>query len=175
MNKKAKAFLIPLAAFAVTVTGASAFNQEVLEEAGLSDEQISAFEAAHELRQEGNRDGARDILVEAGVDEETMHKVRESMREHREANRDAVKEAVDNNDYDAFQDAVEGSPIAEIVDTEADFEQFVKAHDLREEAREIMEDLGFEKPDKGERGQDQGHGQSPRGHGQGGFGGVREN
>lgn len=168
MNK-AKAFLIPVAAFAVTVTGASAFNSEVLKEAGLSNSEISAFEEARELRQEGDKDAARDVLAAAGINEETMTQVRKAMREHREAHRDAIEEAVDNNDYEAFQVAVEGSPMAEIVDTEEDFEQFVKVHKLRAEAREIMDELGFERPERGEGGQGGGH----RGHGGGYFGGPR--
>ncbi len=160
MNKKAKALLIPLAAFAVTVTGASAFNSEVLEKAGLSNDEISAFESAHELRSEGDREGARDVLVEAGVDMETMHKVREAMHEYRSEHKEAVHEAVENNDYEAFLEAVEGSPIADIVTSEDDFDLFVEAHELRAEgdkeaAKEIMAELGF--PEKEGRGHKYGH------------------
>ena len=140
--------LLPIAAFALTATTANAFNSEVLAEAGLNEDQIAAFEVAHELRKEGDRNGARDILIEAGVDFETIQAVREAMREHRHEVRSAIRAAVEDNDYNAFKEAVVGSPIADIVTTEDDFERFVEAHELRaegnrEEARDILEDLGF--------------------------------
>ncbi|MFT7507561.1 MAG: hypothetical protein ACI92I_000721 [Acidimicrobiales bacterium] len=149
MKNKTKALLIPIAAFAVTVTGASAFNSVVLENAGLDTAQITAFEQAHELRKEGDKEAARDVLVEAGVDMETMQAVRGAMKEHRQEMKSAIYEAVGNNDYQAFIDAIEGSPLVDIITSESDFELFVQAHTLRaegdrEEAKEIMEDLGFE-------------------------------
>jgi uncharacterized protein YgbK (DUF1537 family) len=149
MNTKAKALLIPVAAFAVTVTGASAFNSEVLERAGLNDTQISAFEEAHELRIEGDREAAREVIVDAGIDQDTLESVREAMKEHRQETRTAISEAVEDEDYDAFQEAIEGTPLADLITSEDDFELFVEAHELREAgdkeaAKEIMEDLGFE-------------------------------
>ncbi len=39
----AKSLLIPIAAFALTVTGAQAFNGQILQEAGLIEDQIVAF------------------------------------------------------------------------------------------------------------------------------------
>ena len=160
-----KSILIPVAAFAVTATGVSAFNSDVLENAGLSNAEISAFEEAHELRKDGDREGARDVLLDAGIDQDTMERVREAMREHRQEHRAAIREAVENEDYDAFKDVVEGSPLADIITSENDFKQFVEAHELREEgnheeAREIMEDLGFERKGPG-------HGHGKRGFGKG--------
>ncbi len=148
---KLKTALIPIAAFAVTVTTASAFNTDVLEQAGLSDDQISAFEEAKELRESGDREGARDVLVEAGIDEETMHSIREAMKEFRDERRDAVHEAVENEDYDAFLEAIAGSPLADIIDTEEEFKSFIEAHELmqagdREAAKEIFDELGLERP-----------------------------
>ena len=140
----AKALLIPIAAFAVTVTGASAFNSEILEKAGLNSEQISAFEEAHELREDGDREGARDILTEAGLDEDTLKSIREAFQEERETKRSAINEAVEDGDYDAFTKAIEGSPLADIITSEDDFELFKEAHEHRAAAREIMEELGFE-------------------------------
>ena len=149
MNKTAKSLLIPIAAFAVTVTGVSAFNEDVLEKAGLSKDQISAFEEAHELRKDGDKEGARDILMDAGIDLETMHNVREVMHKHREAMKNDIDEAIENNDYEAFLSAIEGSPLADIINSESDFELFKEAHELKmtgdhKEAHEIMEELGFE-------------------------------
>lgn len=161
---KATSLLIPVAAFAVTATSVSAFNPDVLQEAGLSDEQITAFAEARELKQDGDRDGARDVLIEAGIDQETMESVREAVREHRTERREAVGEAIDNNDFTAFQTAIEGSPLADIVTTEADFELFAEARALkeagdREAAREILDELGIEKkPGKQHRGGERGGG-----------------
>ena len=169
MNKTAKALLIPVASFAVTVTGVSAFNSQVLEEAGLSNEEISAFEEARELHMEGNKDAARDVLAEAGIDLDTMHKVRMAMHEHKKEMRSAVDEAVKAKDFAAFVEAVEGSPLKDIVTTEADFNLFVEAHELREagereEAKKIMEELGF--PEKMGHVDGKDEGLSP-GHGKG--------
>jgi hypothetical protein len=146
---QAKTLLIPIAAFALSATGVSAFNSEILEKAGLTQEQISAFETAHELRKEGDRDAARDVLSQAGIDLETMESVREVMHAHKDAMRTAIDIAVDNGDYEAFLKAIEGSPLADIVTSQDDFKLFSQAHELHEggkyhEAREIMEGLGFE-------------------------------
>jgi hypothetical protein len=149
MKNKTKALLIPIAAFAVTVTGASAFNSSVLENAGLDTQQIAAFEQAHDLRKGGDKEAARDVLVEAGVDMDTMKEVKGAMQEYRKQMHEAVEDAVKNGDYDAFLEAVAGSPVSEIVDTPEEFALFTEAFDLRESgdtdaAREIMADLGFE-------------------------------
>ncbi|MCB9811926.1 hypothetical protein H6783_03355 [Candidatus Nomurabacteria bacterium] len=166
---KGKSLLIPIAAFAVTVTGAQAFNSEVLDMAGLSEEQKSAFEEARELREEGDREGARDVLIEAGIDEDTMDKVREAMHEYRDEHRAAIDEAVANNDYDAFKEAIAGSPLEEIIQNEDDFAIFVEAHDLRaagehDEAKALMDELGFMPPQDREShgmGMDRGRGEPP--------------
>ncbi len=157
MNTKTKALLIPIAAFAVTVTGAQAFNSEVLEKAGLSGEQISAFEQAHELRKEGDKEAARDVIVEAGIGIDTMHAVREAMQTHRKEMKSEMHTAIENEDYEAFLEAVAGSPLSDIITTEDDFARFVEAHTLRVEgehqaAREIMEDLGFEPKERDGKG-----------------------
>lgn len=149
MKNKTKALLIPLAAFAVTVTGASAFNSDVLMKAGLTEEQISAFEEAHELRKDGDKEGARNLIAEAGIDIDTLSSVREAMHEHKKEMHTAIDEAVEAGNYEAFLVAIEGSPLADIITSEEDFNLFVEAHELRESgdkeaAHEIMEDLGFE-------------------------------
>lgn len=146
--------MIPVAAFAVTVTGASAFNSDVLEKLNidLTSEQVSALEEVHEMRQEGaDRDEVREVLDEAGLDRETMQEIREAAREHRGEVREAVDEALENEDYDAYLAAVSDTPRAGLIDSEADFAKLVEAHELREAgdlegAREIMSELGFEKP-----------------------------
>lgn len=152
-----KNLLIPVAAFAVAVTGVQAFSSDLLQEAGLTDTQIEAFEEARELREEGDREGARDVLVSAGIDEEVMHAIREVMHEERDAMRAAMDEALENNDFEAFKAAIEGSPLADIINTEDDFALFKEAREHREAARTIMEELGFEGPGHGGQGGHLGH------------------
>lgn len=148
---EAKTLLIPLAAFALSATGVSAFNSEVLQRAGLTQEQISAFQEARELRQEGKREEARDVLVESGIDLETMESVREEMHKFKLKLHTAIETSLENNDYEGFLEAIKGSPLQDIVTTKEDFEQFKEAHELHEEgkhdeAREIMEELGVIRP-----------------------------
>jgi predicted DNA binding protein len=73
---KSKPFLIAVAAFALSASGVQAFgNSHMLERAGLSQAQISAFEIAREKRESGDLRGARDVLLEAGVDETVLRSV----------------------------------------------------------------------------------------------------
>lgn len=154
-----KSLLIAIAAFAVTATGAQAFvGPDVLRRAGLSEEQVAALEVARSLRAEGDQKKARDVLVKAGIDESTMATVRSLVHEARRA----MHEAVESGDYTAFKVAVAETPLADIITTEADFEQFKKAHDLRrvgeyEEAQAIFNDLGVVSPSAGRRGGEEYH------------------
>lgn len=138
-----KSLLIPLAAFAVAVTGVQAFSSDILLRAGLNDEQIAAFEVAKELRAEGDREAARDILIEAGIDEKTMHAIREAMHSERSGMHEAMKVTLEAGDFAAFKVAVEGSPIADLITSEADFALFKEAHEHKEAANAIMVELGF--------------------------------
>jgi hypothetical protein len=141
---QSKSLLIAIAAFAVTATGVQAYGgSDLLEKAGLSQEQISAFETAREKRQSGDLSGARDTLVKAGVDE----KVLQAMHKASKQSRDAIRQALEKEDYQAFKAAVSGTPLGASVDTEADFQLFVQAHLLKEdgkwqEAKKILDELG---------------------------------
>jgi len=78
-----------------------------------------------------------------------MQEVKAAMKAHHAEKKEAVQAALQNGDYDAFLEAVEGSPLSNTVDTPEEFALFTEAHDLREAgdkqaAREIMEELGFE-------------------------------
>ncbi len=185
-----KQIMIPVAAFAVTVTGASAFNSAMLEkiDIDLSDSQVSALEEAHEMRIDGaDRDEVRDYLEESGIDQDTMGEIREAVHEARDISREAVQSALDDDDYDAFIIAIAGTPMADAIDSEADFETFKEAHELRqsgdhEGAAALMSELGIEKPEGhggpgGQGGEMRGGGENgPRGDGEGrgeGRGGSR--
>lgn len=150
LHMKSKPFLIAIAAFAVTATGVQAFQgTEILQRAGLTEDQIEAFETARELRESGDLDAARDALIDAGIDEEAIESVHKVMHEQR----DAIHNAVEAEDYEAFKAAVEGTPLADAIDTEEDFKKFVEAHALKEEgkwdeAKTILDKLGVKAPER---------------------------
>ena len=108
----------------------------------LTDEQRAAVEEARELRQTGDKEGARAIIENAGI--ELPERPDKGERSEK---REAVRAAVDANDYDAFVAATLDAPFADQV-TETFFASFVEAHELREAgdkegAREILEGLGL--------------------------------
>ncbi len=160
INMQSKSLLIAIAAFAVTATGAQAFvGTNYLNQSGLSTQQVEAFTQARELRRKGEVVKARDLLVEAGVTEETLKSLREASR----ASHDAMHNAVVENNFEAFREAIEGTPLYDIVNTKEDFALFREAHELRmdgkfDEAKEIFDDLGM--PDRemnGKMGMGKGH------------------
>lgn len=146
--------MIPVAAFAVTVTGASAFSGDLLQklDLNLTTEQISTLEEVHELRQDGgDREQIKAMLDNAGLDKEKMNEIKEAAHGYQEEQRTAIHEAIANEDFAAYQAAVVNSPRADLIDSEANFQKLIEAQQLRasgdhEGAREIMSELGFEKP-----------------------------
>lgn len=147
---QSKSLLIAIAAFAVTATGVQAYGgADMLQKAGLTEDQISAFETAREKRQSGDIIGARDTLVKAGVDEKVLVAMHKASKEAK----DAIRQAVEKGDYAAFKSAVVGTPLADSIDTEADFKRFVEAHLLKEdgkwqEAKKILDELGVKAPQR---------------------------
>lgn len=155
-----KSLFVAVAAFAVTASGVHAFGStEILTKAGLSDDQVVAVQEAQELKASGDVEAAKETLKSAGITKETMSQIREVAKEAKQA----VKDAIEAGDYNAFVLAVGDSPLADVVETEADFNQFVEAHELRLEgdrdgAKEILTELGVDtekfgnkKGHKGER------------------------
>lgn len=166
-----KQIMIPVAAFAVTVTGASAFGGDgyMLDKLDiLSSDEKAAFEEAREIR-ETSRTEAHQVLEDAGIDDARMEEIHEAMREAREAHRAEMDQILSDGDYDAFVEAVAGTPLADQITSEADFEKFVEAHELRqsgdfEGAQEIMDELGIERPGKGMGGGRHGEGFGQKGN-----------
>lgn len=170
--------LVPVTAFLFTVTGASAFTGGAwlsdlsADDLGVTEAQKTALEEAFTLRQDA-REKAQDTIEDAGITTEQMREVHDVMRDAREGHREAVRDAVENNDHDAFQSAVAGTPRADTIDTEAKFAKLVEAHELMEEgdregAREIMEELGLERgPGFGGKGMMRAGGGEGYGRGQG--------
>jgi Rad3-related DNA helicase len=127
-----KYVLIPVAALAITTTSASAFTgTNPFAKLDLTDEQTAAFEEAHEIR-ENAREEAKQVLEAAGIDEATLQEMHDTMREARHEAFDTVKTAIENNDYAAFTAAVANTPMADTIDTEAEFAKLVEADNLRD-------------------------------------------
>jgi len=143
---QSKSLLIAIAAFAVTTTGVHAYGGKViLDKVGLTEAQQSAFEQAHELKASGDTVAARDVLMQAGIDETTLRLIHQAKQEVRQN----ILAALEAEDYQAFMTAVLGTPLAEVITTEADFEYFLDAHELRldgdyEAARQLLTELGIQ-------------------------------
>ncbi len=157
-----KHIIVPVAAFAVTATAASAFGPGMLSNLGvdLTETQIEAIEEARKLHRDGDLEGAQEVLEDAGLDEAILDKLHDASREQR----DAVRTAIENDDYDAFSSLVTEGPLAEVITSKADFEKLVEAHTLmsdgdREAAEAIYDELGLERRQGGVGGPEgKGHG-----------------
>ena len=130
--------LAAAAIFGIIAT-ASASQDGVFE--NLTEEQKAAMEQVRELKEEGNHEEARAIAEEAGL----PHK---HGRHHQD--REAVKEAIENNDYEAFLEVTKDHPFAEDI-TEEKFTVLVEIHELREAgdfeaARALAEEAGLKHP-----------------------------
>ena len=144
---QSKSLLIAIAAFAVTTSGVFAYSgNSILERANLSAEQKTAITRARELKESGKLDAARDSLVEAGIDEEVLKKLHEAKHQvERE-----MQAALVAGDYAAFTLAIAETPLADIITSEADFEQFRAAQELKDNgdfivAKELFDDPEFRK------------------------------
>ena len=146
-----KQLFIPVALFALSATGASAYSGTSMVESldlGLSQTQVSALQEAREVRST-SRVEAKKILQDAGITKTKMKEIRKAVRTEVKAHFSAVKTAVTNNDYNAFKTAVAGTKMAEKVASEADFAKLVQAQALfksgdKEGAKKLMNELGFE-------------------------------
>ena len=134
-----KSLLIAIAAFAVTTTGVYAYGgEEIMEKAGLNESQVQAIQEARELKLTGRADKARERLKEAGVDEKILHKLKEIAKEARLD----IHGALLNNDFELFKNLINGSPLADIISSEIEFQDFKEAYLERQSGRVLR---GFEK------------------------------
>lgn len=146
-----KQLFIPVALFALSATGASAYSGTSMVESlnlGLSQTQISALQEAREVRSTSRVD-AKKILQDAGITKDKLKEIRTALKTKIKAHVQAVKTAVTNNDYAAFKTATAGTKMAEKVSSEEDFAKFVQATVLfkagdKAGAKEILTELGFE-------------------------------
>ena len=83
-----------------------------------------------------------------GLSDETREQIKvdkEIWMAEREAKREEVRAALETGDYNAWVQAVgEDAPVLEKINAD-NFSRFVEAHELREQAGSIMEELGFER------------------------------
>lgn len=128
---QSKSLLIAIAAFAVATTSVSAYNgtKTAGRNGGLEGEKTDAIEEAQERCRNNDRLGARDVLLASGISEKDLKLLYREQKEHQRA----IHEAIEKNDYKAFKKAIEGLPLADIVTTKADFEQFRQAHQYKKE------------------------------------------
>jgi hypothetical protein len=117
----------------------------------LTEEVFLAFEEAHSLMEKGDREGAAEILEAAGINfpPHTRYgfgkgQVMNKGIGHGGSNQ-AVKEAIDNNDYNAWLEAISDTPMKNIANQEI-FNKMVAIHDARkagdrEKAKELHREL----------------------------------
>ncbi|RLC36847.1 hypothetical protein DRH27_04600 [Candidatus Falkowbacteria bacterium] len=90
-----------------------------------------------------------------GLSDETREQImadKEIWLAEREVRHEAVKTALDAGDYDAWIEAIgEDAPVLEKINS-GNFNRFIEAHELREQARSIMEELGVQGEGLGVRG-----------------------
>jgi hypothetical protein len=106
----------------------------------LSEDQQTAVTEARQLRDAGDKEGAKTLLEEVGVP------LKSKMRKARNHNED-VKAAIEEDNYEAFLTATANAPFGDQVD-EAFFGKIVEMHSLKESgdiesAEAIREELGL--------------------------------
>lgn len=114
----------------------------------LTPEQKQVLEKVHQLHQEGKREEAMSLIQSSGI---VLPEIKDP-EQHKERKRQ-FDIMIGSNDYEAFEQMVANTPMADIVDTQEKFDALVESHGLRdegkyEEAREVLEDAGIRLPGK---------------------------
>lgn len=114
----------------------------------VTEEKFLKMVGMHKLVKEGNFKKANQLRKELGMNFPMRP---ESLKKGRKAqprvNREAMMQAIENNDYQAYNVAVAGTKMGGLV-TEENFPKFVQMHNLLkegriEEARALSEELGM--------------------------------
>ena len=99
---------------------------------------------AHNLMESGDKEGAKEIMESLGLDEFFGKGPDGQMGDPEQFQ--AVKDALDNNDYQAWVDAISGTPkgdkMLEVIN-ESNFDKLVEIHNLRNQIQEISTELGL--------------------------------
>ena len=127
----------------VSLVGETRFGEQMLEI--ITEDNFDTFAEAHNLINEG-RELIQSLEIPRPV--RGSEKPTDEMKE----NREAIKAAVESGDYETWA-SLASDEMLEVISTEDDFNTLVEAHNMIQEGREIMEDLGVPKPPK--RGQHQ--------------------
>lgn len=113
----------------------------------INEETFAKLQEAHEQMEAGNYEEAKAIKEELGFNGFGRGGMGHRMKGFDPERHEAVKTALDAEDFTAWQEAVgEDSKVYEIIDTEAEFNRLLEAHDHMQAAKEIMEELGM--PDR---------------------------
>jgi len=121
----------------------------------ISEEEFESYKNMLDAREDGDIETARSISEDIGLTEmrEQRMEAKEALKEARTERRENVVNALEENDYDAWLEAIEGSPaeerMTEIIN-EDNFSDLIEIHELRVEgdndaAREAAIELGIPK------------------------------
>lgn len=116
----------------------------------VTEDNFAKFAEAHQLAKQGDLEGARAIREELGLNQGSRKGgLNKKGRGMDSETRGAIRQALENNDYEAWKNLKPDRPCAEELSQE-DFAELVEAHNLRqegnfEEAREIQQELGLGK------------------------------
>ena len=110
---------------------------------GLSQEQRKTLKKVHQLHSEGRYTEATSLITSAGI---ILPEIKDP-EQHKERKRQ-FDIMIDSSDYEAFEQTVANTPMADIIDTQEKFDALVESHQLREagrhdEAREVLRDAGI--------------------------------
>jgi len=84
------------------------------------------------------------VYASQAVSEKTKPNCDPEQRAEMQQKMEATRQAIEDNDYQAWAELVEGQPVAEII-SQDNFAKFVEMHQLRKQAQTIAEELGLNK------------------------------
>ena len=150
INKKTAISTLALIGLTLgTSVGAAEIAQRSARFEQLTTSQQSILEEAHELHKQGKDEEAKSLIQSAGIElPEKGQGHGDRKGEKGKAKFEMLKSVLESEDYEAFKIAIEGTPLANTIDTEEKFNAFLQAHELRiegkhEEAKEVLEEAGL--------------------------------
>ncbi len=163
-NKKLMNTVITLSALALI--GGGIIASQAASNASFEARNGKAMSGETRMGNRGVARGFENLSEEKKIEIETQ---RASRQAEAQADREAVEAAILANDYNSWKNAIgENNPFSDKITAE-NFTEFIKAHNLMNEAREILKGIGIENGPTMGLGRGQGNGQAMgRGHSQGG-------
>ena len=127
-------------------------NNKGIDESLITEDNFAKMKESHDLMQNGDKDAAMEIKNELG--ELGFGSKYKKGGKFDPEKREAVINALDNNDYNAWKEAVGQERASEV--TEDEFPRLIESHNLMnegkekfEQAKEIREDIGLKSGPKG--------------------------